>query len=111
MPVNVIGQYLRLLYYMDDYLVQDKIIALCASHVDTLQKLFENPSKEIMKEVTKEKLEEVSEYLTKLLRYCKNDPLKKRVQLLGPLLGISMLKMGSIEKKISGCKIVSKFSY
>ena len=49
--------------------------------------------------------------MTKLLRYYKNDALKKRIQLLGPLLGLTMMRMNSIEKKIVGCKIVSKFSY
>ena len=49
--------------------------------------------------------------MTKLLRYYKNDVMKKKVQLLGPTLGITMMKMHSIEKKIVGCKIVSKFSY
>lgn len=96
---------------MDDYLVHDNFITLCINHIDLLSKIFSSPSKEIMKDATKEKLEEISEYLLKLLRFNKNDALKKRIQLLGPLLGITMMKMNSIEKKILGCKIVSKFSY
>jgi hypothetical protein len=111
MRVTVIGQFLRLLYYMDDYIMQDKIVDLCIRYVDSLEVLFRAPSKEIMKDAAKDKLEEVSEYLTKLLRYYKNDSLKKRIQLLGPQLGMTMLKMNSIEKKIVGCKVVSKFSY
>ena len=31
--ITVIGQFLRLLYYMDDYIIQDKLIALCVSYV------------------------------------------------------------------------------
>ena len=58
--------------------------------------MFANPTKEIMKDASKEKLEEMSEYLTKVLRYYKDESLKKRIQLLGPLLGMSMLKMNSI---------------
>jgi len=49
-----------------------------------------------MKDANKEKLEEVIEYLTKLLRYCKKEEVKKKVQLLGALLGMSMLKLNSI---------------
>ncbi len=37
--------------------------------------------------------------------------MKRRVQLLGATLGMSMMKLPSIEKKIVGCKIVNKFSY
>ncbi len=36
MRVGVIGQYLRLLYYMDDYIIKEKIEKLCISHVDRL---------------------------------------------------------------------------
>ena len=111
MHIPVIGQYLRLLYYIDDYLIYDTFANLCISHINLLQKIFSNPSKELMKDATKEKLEQISEYLLKLLRYNKNDDLKRRVQFLGPLLGITMMKMSSIEKKLIGCKIVSKFSY
>lgn len=46
-----------------------------------------------------------------MLRHYKNDSVKKTIQLLGPVLGITMMKMNSIEKKIMGSKIVSKFSY
>lgn len=53
MRIPVISQYLRLLYYMDDYVIQDKIIALCLSHAEALEKLFLNPSKEIMKDANK----------------------------------------------------------
>lgn len=49
-----------------------------------------------MKDANKEKLEEVIEYLTKLLRYSKKEEVKKKVQLLGALLGMSMLKLNSI---------------
>jgi hypothetical protein len=45
MRITVIGQYLRLLYYMDDYIVKDKIEKLCLSHIEALEKLFKNPSK------------------------------------------------------------------
>jgi hypothetical protein len=41
----VIGQFLRLLYYMDDYLIQDKLIGLCTNYVNVLEKVFMNPSK------------------------------------------------------------------
>lgn len=53
MRVGVIGQYLRLLYYMDDYIIKEKVEKLVAGHVETLEKLFRTPSKEIMKEVCK----------------------------------------------------------
>ena len=33
MRVAVIGQYLRLLYYMDDYIVREKVERLCVGHV------------------------------------------------------------------------------
>lgn len=56
MRVTVIGQYLRLLYYMDDYISKDKVEKLCVSHIEALEKLFRNPSKEIMKEASKESL-------------------------------------------------------
>ena len=36
MRVTVIGQYLRLLYYMDDYISKDKIEKLCVSHIEAL---------------------------------------------------------------------------
>jgi imidazoleglycerol phosphate synthase glutamine amidotransferase subunit HisH len=53
----------------------------------------------------------VIDYTLKLLRNVKNDELRKRVHLLGVTLGMSMIKMPSIEKKIVGCKIINKFSY
>jgi hypothetical protein len=49
MRVGVIGQYLRLLYYMDDYITKEKVEKLCTGHIDALEKLFRAPSKEIMK--------------------------------------------------------------
>lgn len=64
-----------------------------------------------MKEASKESLEEVIDYTIKLLRNFKNEELKKRVNLLGVTLGMSMIKIDSIEKKIVGSKIVNKFSY
>lgn len=64
-----------------------------------------------MKEASKEALEEVIDYTIKLLRNFKNEELKKRVNLLGVTLGMSMIKIDSIEKKIVGSKIVNKFSY
>ena len=36
MKVMVIGQFLRLLYYMDDYVIQDKLISICTNYVDIL---------------------------------------------------------------------------
>lgn len=36
MKVVVIGQFMRLMYYMDDYIIQDKLIKLCIGYVDTL---------------------------------------------------------------------------
>ncbi len=53
MQLPVIGQYLKLLYYMDDYLIQEKIMNLCVNHVDELEKIFKNPSKSIMKDANK----------------------------------------------------------
>lgn len=53
MKVAVIGQYLRLLYYMDDYILKEKVEKLIASHIEALEQLFRNPSKEIMKDVNK----------------------------------------------------------
>jgi hypothetical protein len=111
MKLVVIGQYLRLLYYMDDYLRSDKILLLCVGHVESLEKLFSSPTKDTMGNASKESLDEIIDYLTKLLRCCKNDEVKRRVQLLGSLLGMSMLKLPSIEKKLVGCKILSKYSY
>lgn len=64
-----------------------------------------------MKEASKEGLEEVIDYSIKLLRNFKNEELKRRVNLLGVTLGMSMIKIDSIEKKIVGSKIVNKFSY
>lgn len=64
-----------------------------------------------MKEASKESLEEVIDYTIKLLRNFKNEELKRRVNLLGVTLGMSMIKIDSIEKKIVGSKIVNKFSY
>lgn len=64
-----------------------------------------------MKEASKEALEEVIDYTIKLLRNFKSEDLKKRVNLLGVTLGMSMIKIDSIEKKIVGSKIVNKFSY
>lgn len=49
----VIGQFLRLLYYMDDYIIQDKIVELCVNYVDVLENIFKNPSKETMKDPNK----------------------------------------------------------
>jgi hypothetical protein len=111
MRVGVIGQYLRLLYYMDDYIVKERIENLCIGHVDRLEKLFRSPSKELMKDVSKEFLDEVVDYMTKLLRNIKGEELRRRVQLLGVTMGMSMIKMPSIEKKIVGCKIINKLSY
>lgn len=51
------------------------------------------------------------DYAIKLLRNFKNEELKRRVNLLGVTLGMSMIKIDSIEKKIVGSKIVNKFSY
>lgn len=48
--------------------------------------------------------------MNKLLRYCKDDELKKSVELLGVMLGCSMIKMNSIDMKMVGCKIINKFS-
>lgn len=48
--------------------------------------------------------------MIKLLRYCKDDELKKSVELLGVMLGCSMIKMNSIDMKMVGCKIINKFS-
>jgi hypothetical protein len=45
MQIPVIGQYVRLLYYMDDYLIQDKFIKLCVENIESLEKLFYNPTK------------------------------------------------------------------
>lgn len=45
MQIPVIGQYVRLLYYIDDYLIQDKFIKLCVGHIESLEKLFCNPTK------------------------------------------------------------------
>jgi hypothetical protein len=42
---------------MDDYIIKSKIEDLCVRDIDVLEKLFKNPSKEIMKDVTKEHLE------------------------------------------------------
>lgn len=53
MRVAVIGQYLHLLYYIDDYIFKDRLDKLCLSHIETLEKLFRAPSKEIMKEASK----------------------------------------------------------
>ena len=53
MRTAVIGQYLHLLYYIDDYIFKDKVDKLCLSHIESLEKLFRNPSKEIMKEASK----------------------------------------------------------
>lgn len=36
MQIPVIGQYLRLLYYMDDYLIADRFMCLCINHIDLL---------------------------------------------------------------------------
>ena len=36
MSILVIGQYLRLIYYMDDYIKADKILNLCFGHLETL---------------------------------------------------------------------------
>jgi hypothetical protein len=111
MRVGVIGQYLRLLHYMDDHIVKEKVERLSIGHVEALEKLFRTPSKEIMKEASKDTLEEVVDYCGRLLRNLKGDELRRRVQLLGVTLGMSMIKLPSIEKKIVGCKIVNKFSY
>ncbi len=64
-----------------------------------------------MKEVSKEYLDEVVDYTTKLLRNIKGEELRRRVQLLGVTMGMSMIKLPSIEKKIVGCKIINKLSY
>lgn len=45
MQIPVIGQYVRLLYYMDDYLIQDKFIKLCVENIESLEMLFYNPTK------------------------------------------------------------------
>ena len=45
MNTMVIGQFLRLLYYMDDYIIQDKITEICVSFVVALENIFKNPSK------------------------------------------------------------------
>jgi len=48
MKLVVIGQYLRLLYYIDDYLLQEKVLELGISHTDILTLNFQNPTKENM---------------------------------------------------------------
>ena len=53
MNIMVVGQFLRLLYYMDDYIVQDKLIDLCVKYVEKIEEIFKNPSKEIMKDANK----------------------------------------------------------
>jgi hypothetical protein len=53
MRVAVIGQYLHLLYYIDDYIFRDKLDKLCLGHIEALEKLLRAPSKEIMKEASK----------------------------------------------------------
>ena len=53
MNTMVIGQFLRLLYYMDDYIIQDKIIGMCVGFVDSIENIFKNPTKEIMKDANK----------------------------------------------------------
>lgn len=44
---------MRLLYYMDDYIIKSKIEDLCVRDIEILEKIFRNPTKEIMKDVTK----------------------------------------------------------
>ena len=44
---------MRLLYYMDDYIIKSKIEDLCIRDIEILEQIFRNPSKEIMKDVTK----------------------------------------------------------
>ena len=81
---------------MDDYIIKSKIEDLCIRDIEILEKIFRNPSKEIMKDVTKENLDELINYLFKLVRSIKNNNLKERIGMLGAVLGLSMLKMPSI---------------
>jgi hypothetical protein len=56
-------------------------------------------------------LDEIIEYGVKLLRSVREDEFKRRVHMLGAQLGLSMIGLSSIEKKLVGCKILSKYSY
>lgn len=53
MRIVVIGQYLRLLYYMDDYIVKEKVERLAVGHVAALERIFGSPGKETMREANK----------------------------------------------------------
>ena len=111
MPLGVMAEFLKLLYYMDDYLQADRMTPLALDYLSILEQLFRNPSKATVKEATKEVLEEIVDHLNKLLRLHRDSTVHQRTHLLGVELGMTMLRMSSIEKRLAGCKIISKFSY
>ena len=96
---------------MEDYLKADRLTGLLVEWVGELESLFQNPTKHTIKDANKDSLEEIVDNLNKMLRHHKQPGLTERIQLLGATLGMAMLKMTSIEKRITGCKIISRFSY
>lgn len=53
MRLGGIAEYFRFLYCIEEYLEDSRLIMFCTESVNELERIFANPSKEMMNEATK----------------------------------------------------------
>ena len=105
-----ITEYYQLLYYLDDNFEDNALDSIVYEGIFKLVEYFQNPSKELIKEVSKDQLDSLAEILIKVIRHDGNFDTKRQIQLLGPEFGLNLLKTTSIERRMTGLKLISRYA-